>query len=154
MANTDHTKQASNRSRRRAGLAVWWAALAVFFIALLYGSFVGLVWWIRSDAKEFAVRTTEDYPGDHVETLLALAQSEGRSFADRDQAVWALGILGDDRALPVLTKFYTGRECDHSTFLCQKELRKAIDRCEGKNWAPGWLPFFPRQPQGIHAGGI
>ena len=153
MADADHAKPTTNRRPKRVWLAGWWPALTVFFVGLLYGSFVGLAWWIRSDAKEFAVRTTKDYRGDQVEALLGLVQSEGRSFADRDQAVWALGILGEGRALPVLTKFYTGRECDHSRFLCQKELRKAIDRCEGRNWAPGWLPFFPRQPQGVHAGG-
>ena len=58
----------------------------------------------------------------------------------------ALGQIGDRRAVPVLERFYTGNACRHDEFLCQKELSKAIDRCNGKNWAPAWLPFFPHAP--------
>jgi hypothetical protein len=115
----------------------------------LYGGFAGLVWWIQADAHKFATRVTKEFPGDEVEALLVLVQSDRHSLGERNHAVHALGQIGDRRAIPTLEKFYTGRECDHSKFLCQKELRKAIDRCSGKNWAPSWLPLFPRPPQNV-----
>jgi hypothetical protein len=45
--------------------------------------------------------------------------------------VWALGHLGDARALPVLESHYTGGPCDHSRLLCQRELEKAIRLSRG-----------------------
>jgi hypothetical protein len=85
-----------------------------------------------------------------VDALIGFVQAEHHTLAERNTAVHALGQIGSDRALSVLQRYYTGHSCDHSRFLCQKELRKAIDRCGGKNWAPSWLPFFPRPP--VHGG--
>jgi hypothetical protein len=146
MADENHTDAATQR-RQNTYLAGWWPALVLVCIVFLYGGFVGVVWWVQGTAREVAVRATEVFPGDEVEALVVLVQSEDRSFADRNRAVWALGQLGDERALPMLKRFYTDRACDHSKFLCQKELRKAIDRCSGEDWAPEWLPFFPRRSQ-------
>jgi len=147
MANENHTEAATQRRHTRRWLGVWWPALGLVFLAVLYGGFVGIVWWAQGKAHEVALRATQVFPGDEVEALMALAESEHRPLADRNRAVWALGQLGDERALPMLKRFDTGRACDHSRLLCQKELRKAMDRCSGKNWAPGWLPFFPRRSQ-------
>jgi hypothetical protein len=147
MADENHKEAVMQRRATRSWLAVWWPALVLVFIAVLYGGFVGVVRWVQGNAREVAVRATEVFPGDEIEALVALVQSEDRSLADRNRAVWALGQLGDERALPMLKRFYTARACDHSKFLCQKELRKAIDRCNGENWAPEWLPLFPRRSQ-------
>jgi len=49
----------------------------------------------------------------------------------RNHAIWALGQLGDKRALPSLEKLYTGEPCDHSKYVCQYELKKAIKLCRG-----------------------
>ena len=36
------------------------------------------------------------------------------------------------RALPILEKYHTGKECDHDQYLCQGELEKAIKLCKGE----------------------
>ena len=49
----------------------------------------------------------------------------------RSEAVWALGVIGDARALPILLKHHSGEECRHGSALCQYELGKAIKKIEG-----------------------
>ena len=131
----------------RRGLRYWWPALALGAVLLLYSAFAGVAWWLQANAYEAGARAMQDYPGDEVEALLGLVQSADRSLAERNRAVYALGQIGDPRALPILQRLHTGRECQHSKFLCQYELQKAIDRCSGRNWTPSWLPWLPRQPQ-------
>lgn len=86
---------------------------------------------IRSGVKRISAEATQQYPGDRVEALIAYVKSENHSLRQRDFAVWALGRIGDERALPVLTQFYTGGPCDHDHYLCQGELQKAIKLCQG-----------------------
>ena len=86
---------------------------------------------IRSGVKRISAEATQQYPGDRVEALIAYVKSENHSLRQRDFAVWALGRNGDERALPVLTQFYTGGPCDHDHYLCQGELQKAIKLCQG-----------------------
>lgn len=113
---------------------------------LLCGGFVGLAWRLQAGAYELGARAMDEFPGDEVEALSAVVQSDKHTLAERNRAVQALGQIGDSRALPVLEAFYTGQLCQHDKFLCQRELTKAIDRCRGKNWAPAWLPFLPHAP--------
>jgi hypothetical protein len=124
----------------------WWFAGLVVVVFAGYVGLAGLAWWAQWRAHDVADRAAREFPGDRVEALIGLVQSETHTLAERTQAVNALGQMGSHRALPVLSGYYTGRECEHSRFLCQYELRKALDRCRGRNWAPSWLPFFPRPP--------
>lgn len=110
------------------------AALAVLLI--LYG-FVS--WSIGSEVKEISAKASSEYPGDKVEALIAFVSSEKHSLAERDNAVWALGQLGEKRALPALEKYYSGQRCDHSKYLCQHELRKAIKACKGGLNVSAWI---------------
>lgn len=132
------------RQRDARGARYW---LPVFLLAagvLVYGGFAGVVWWIDARAYEFGRRAMREFPGDEVDALAAFVQSENHTLAERNQAVHALGRLGDARAVSVLTRVYTGAECDHGRFLCQVELRKAIARSDGRDRIAWRLPFLPR----------
>jgi len=109
-------------------------------IAVILGAFVMICWSIRSGVKEMSARAVQEYPGDRVEALISYVNSDKHSLRDRNLAVWALGQIGDRRALPVLKKLYTGGPCDHDRALCQGELQKAIKLCEGSVNATAWLP--------------
>jgi hypothetical protein len=80
------------------------------------------------DARDTAQRM---HGGDAVEALIAYVDSPRYALQRRNRAVWALGQLGDARALPVLEKHFTGGPCDHDRELCQRELGKAIEACRG-----------------------
>jgi len=109
---------------------------AFVFIVYLWACFS-----IRSGIKNISAEATQQYPGDRVEALIAFVKSEDHSFRERNLAVWALGQIGDKRALPVLNQFYTGGPCDHNHYLCQGELQKAIKLCKGSLNATAWLPL-------------
>jgi HEAT repeat protein len=95
---------------------------------------------IRSSAKEISAEATQQYPGDRIEALITYVESENHSLRQRNRTVWALGQIGDQRALPILTESYTGGPCDHENCLCQGELQKAIKLCKGSFNATAWLP--------------
>lgn len=72
-----------------------------------------------------------------IDTLCRVAVSSEQPFERRNQAVWALGQLGDPRALPVLEQLRTGvpcpQPCRKDRQICQLEVEKAIRWCRGGN---------------------
>ena len=112
-----------------------WAVLAAAAATVAVAGVVGLELFIQSAAHDEARAAQQQFPGDEVEALLALVQSERHALGTRNRAVWALGQLHDARALAVLERYYTGGPCDHGRYLCQYELKKAIDACAGRTWS-------------------
>ena len=87
---------------------------------------------------------TQKYPGDKVEALMMFAETKeygynARLYSANNHVFWALGQLGDKRALPFLKKLVTGEPCDHETNLCQGEIKEAIQKLEGNKFN---LPKF------------
>jgi len=93
-----------------------------------------LRWDIQSDLNKWCdvAQSKYPHPGDDVAAMLYYVQSNSHPLKKRNHVVWALGQARDSRALPVLESFYTGKECDHSQYLCQGELEKAIKLCKGE----------------------
>lgn len=90
---------------------------------------LGILYIVNDSIRSIDEISTEAigyYGGDRISALIKYVDDPGRSFRRRNRAIWALSQLGDSRALPVLEKHLTGRECRHGTDLCQKELKKAI----------------------------
>lgn len=77
----------------------------------------------------------EKYKGDCAESLMKLIEDEKIEYEEKNSAVWALGQLGDKRALPFLQKYYTGYDSKNKTkrdeALSQYELYKAIKLLAG-----------------------
>jgi hypothetical protein len=109
------------------------AAVLVFGLGCL-GIYKGI--------RDISGEASAIYGGDKIEALIAYVDDEGRGLSQRNRAVWALGQLGDERALPVLEKYYTGEPCDHARFLCQDELRKSIRKCRGGVNVTSWVNGF------------
>lgn len=109
-------------------------------LAFLLVAFVLICCSIRSGVRDISAEATKQYPGDRVEALISYVQNKNNSLRKRDLAVWALGQIGDQRALPTLEKSYTSGPCDHDSRLCQGELQKAIKLCKGGVNATAWLP--------------
>lgn len=90
---------------------------------------IGIVFIVNASVETVNRISTEAigyYGGDRIPALIKYVDDPRRSFKRRNRAIWALSQLGDGRALPVLEKHVTGRDCRHRTDLCQKELKKAI----------------------------
>ena len=80
-----------------------------------------------------------EYPGDKVDALMMSVESDkygynAHRYSANNRAFWALGQLGDKRALPFLRKLLTDKPCDHETNLCQGEIKEAIVKLEGSGF--------------------
>lgn len=130
----------SKSSSRSANIkkVIIYGALACF--TLLVTVYLWVCFDIRSGVKEISAEAVQQYPGEKVEALITYVDSKNHSLRKRNRAVWALGQIGDKRALPILEKSYTGQPCDHYSRLCQGELQKAIKLCKGGLNATAWLP--------------
>lgn len=128
-----------SRSRFAVVKRVFGYGILICF-TLLFVAFVSICFSIRSSVKEISAQAVRQYPGDRTEALMTYVESKNHSLRQRNRSVWALGQIGDKRALPVLEKFYTGRPCDHGSRLCEGELYKAIKLCKGSLNATAWLP--------------
>ena len=75
------------------------------------------------------------YEGTCVDALMKYLDDEQNSFDTRNSAVWALGQLGDPKALHSLEKYYDAgfksKKCKRSETLCQYELYKAVKLLNG-----------------------
>jgi hypothetical protein len=116
------------------------AIITVFlFVFLLSGSYVGINTWIRHDVKKNINIALQKYPGKAEDALITFLQDEGNSFHDRTHiAVWTLGMLKSEKAIPVLKAYYKddpkGLTCHgkHDQMLCQYSLHKAIVQIESR----------------------
>ena len=90
--------------------------------------------WIGSDVRRYCKTAKKIYGGDCVTALSELLNDKTMPFRDRNNAVWALGQLGDTKALPYITKFYTGIIPEKESYenqISQHELEKALKLIQG-----------------------
>lgn len=114
-----------------------------FFLFLVSVNIIGY------SVKDKCHLAQEKYEGDCAQALIAQLEDEENGFAIRNNTIWALGQLGDERALPVLRSYYTvdGAEYgNRSKELSQFELGRAISYFEGN---PNITTFFWRFGEGI-----
>jgi hypothetical protein len=71
----------------------------ILVVALLVLLADGLI--IGSSLRHFSRSAQSQFPGNRIEALIALVKCESCNRRDRNNAVWALGQLGDQRALAV-----------------------------------------------------
>jgi hypothetical protein len=96
--------------------------------------------WIRNSVEERCNIAINQYEGDCVEALIQVVDGEDmNSFRERNQAIWALGQIGEDRegrTTQVIEKYYTGIIPERDPYdlgLSQYEMKKALKLLNG-----GW----------------
>lgn len=109
----------------------YWVAVGVGFFVLF---FLVTSSWIGVSVKEKCLAATARYGNDDcVLILIDQVVDKGASFRERNYAIWALGQLGDGRALPVLESMHTGNIPDREPYdagISQHEIKKAINLIE------------------------
>jgi hypothetical protein len=120
-----------SRSRVRKVL-VWGMPIALSICAVVVVLFsLG----IELGVKNICGAATRRYPGDKVDALMMSVKADqyaynAHVYKANNHSFWALGQLGDQRALPFLRDLLTGEACDHETNLCQGEIQEAIQKLE------------------------
>lgn len=111
------------------------AVISIFFLGL--SALLVLHFWISGDVKANIELVQKKYGGTPEEALIAYLQDDTNSKADQTHiAVWTLGQLESEMALPVLNELYKndpkGETCfeHHHSMICQYELHKAIKSIE------------------------
>ena len=119
-------------------------SLPLFIVLFVLFSMTELI--IGSGVRVYSQIALEKFPGDRAEALIAMVECEPCDIRDRNHSVWALGQLGDTRALPVLEKYYTGNKSNH---LREDGLQTALRhlRREDINWSEAyfWRWMLPSQ---------
>jgi hypothetical protein len=103
--------------------------LAILGISLFVMLFVVSSSWIGYNVKNKCTSAISHYGGDCVEALSAQLLDESLDYGMRNSTTWALGEIGDRRALPVLESLFTGNIPARGSWdgsLSQYELNKAI----------------------------
>ncbi|MEJ2577708.1 MAG: HEAT repeat domain-containing protein [Kineosporiaceae bacterium] len=112
----------------------WFLYLGSAGLGILTLAFVGIGLVIGHQVREQCRSATDQYSGGCVEASLLLLQDENQDPRSRNEAVWALGQIGDRRALPVLRRYRTGPIPSTEPWdadLSQHELEKAIRQVDG-----------------------
>jgi len=108
--------------------------LVAIGISIFLLFFVVSCTWIGYDVKSQCRNAQKTYSGDCVEALIQTLHDEKNPFNVRNSAIWALGQLGDNRALPLLEQLYTGDIPNREPLnkvISQYELKKAIALAKG-----------------------
>jgi HEAT repeat protein len=79
--------------------------------------------------------------------LIALIESENASYREKNRAIWALGQIGDRRALPLLQRLDTDeiqeKPYNPDQYIVQYSVEKAIRQINGSfsltRWMYRWL---------------
>ena len=103
--------------------------LAILGISLFVMLFVVSSSWIGYNVKNKCTSAISHYGGDCVEALSTQLLDDSLDYGTRNSTIWALGEIGDRRALPVLESLFTGDIPAHGSWdgsLSQYELQKAI----------------------------
>ncbi len=102
--------------------------IGISILLFLFVFFVSST-WIGYSVENQCKTAQEKYQGDCVEALMSLIEDNSSQYG-KNSAIWALGQLGDKRALPFLKGYYTGHKNEGRTKwdegISQYELSKAI----------------------------
>ena len=129
-----------------SSLVTYVISIGIIFFCFFFLVSVNIIGF---SVKEKCRLAQSKYGGDCAQALISYLDDETNSFEKRNDAVWALGQLGDERAMPVLEKYYSGddgTDKKRSQALSQFELKRAMSYMQGN---PNITTFFWRFGKGI-----
>ncbi|HUW22278.1 MAG TPA: HEAT repeat domain-containing protein [Candidatus Bathyarchaeia archaeon] len=97
---------------------------------------------IYESVKANCLKAQKEYQVDCVDALIKLVQSESKTVREKNLAIWSLGQLADEKALPLLYELNQSlpeqERCVYGSYLCKYEIQKAIKWCETGN-VTNWM---------------
>lgn len=123
-------KSQKNKSVKFKNIKKLFLIIVIISILLFLGIFLFMIREIKISVKSTCIQAKQTYQQDCVESLISLFKDDNRDFGEKNHAIWTLGQLGDNRALPILKETYTGNIPDREPWdevISQYELKKAIN---------------------------
>jgi uncharacterized protein (UPF0333 family) len=78
-------------------------SFAILIILILIITYV-----VENQVQETCRMAVSIYPGDKIQALINVSKNESTCTNDKSRALWALGQLGDKKALSYLIKTFDG----------------------------------------------
>lgn len=112
----------------------WFILSFLIIISSAAISYLAFNVYVHINVSKYVSTSQKAFPeeNDKIYSMIKYINSNDYSLKEKNGVVWAIGRLSDKNALPFLQSLYTGEPCNHSLYLCQYELAKAINRCGGK----------------------
>ncbi len=114
------------KTRKISDNLLYISAIGISIVSLVFFITVN---WIGFEVKNICQHAKWQYGGDCVDALIVQLRDEHQGYRTRNHAIWALGQIGDSRAVPVLKTLYSGVIPEREpldTTISQYELKKAI----------------------------
>ncbi len=108
--------------------------LSLLILASLFFIFLVASLQIKRTVKDNCMVAINQYEGDCVDALIQVVDGDINTFEARNDAIWTLGQLSDQRAQKVLNKYYTNiipTKEPYDDSLSQHELKKALKLVDG-----------------------
>lgn len=124
---------------------LFFSGIVIMLLSLI--TYSTLYFWIRKDVKKNIKVAELKYDLKGEDALIAFLMDHNNKPYDRTHmAIWTLGQLHSQKALPILNLYYQndpeGETCygKHDSALCQYEIHKAIVRVkQGGILSYAWL---------------
>jgi len=115
-----------NRIKR---IVLWFfgAILIVLIVSVVYSFTI-----IKKSVVTVTERAKFEHTGDAVDALISYIKSDYPTVKEKNSAIWALGQISDDKALPFLEEIYTSEDNKYQK-LSKYEMEKAIKWCKKGN---------------------
>jgi len=116
----------------KTSLAIFKVPILIFFLTFIFTFFQ-----IYSSVKEKCVLAKQEFQKDCIGSLIEVVKSDGYSFEEKNGAVWAIGQIADENALPFLEGLLETASfedpCKVNQNICGVEVKKAIKWCTKGN---------------------
>lgn len=112
-------------------LIIYGGSICLVLLVFLFLLTTNIIGYGVKDSCQLA---KDKYPGSCVEALISYLGDDSNDMRSRNTAVWALGQLGDKKALPLLNEYYVGIPEGKEPLgknISQYELKKAIKLIDG-----------------------
>lgn len=114
---------------------VFISILGVSLVLILF-SYAILSWQRYTTIGDVTAKAQQKFPGDRIESLIAYLNSDFTNLEEKTQVIWVLGELRDGKAILALQALSHAGHCDHSKYVCQRELLKALRKIKGETFNP------------------
>lgn len=109
--------------------------IGLIFIIFIFLLLV-VTYKVENQVQETCKMAISVYPGDKIQALINVIKNENTCTKDKPRALWALGQLGDRKALSYLLDNFDGIE---ETDICIYEAQFAIEKIKNETFN---LPAF------------
>jgi hypothetical protein len=115
----------------------WIKITLISLFSIFIFTLLATTYSVENRVQETCKMAISLYPGDKIDALISVSKSQSSCTTNKSRALWALGQLGDKKALPYLIENFEGIE---ETDICVYEAQFAIEKIKNESFnLPGFF---------------